>query len=218
LQVRVDAYTVGDTGEVRLDWIPVEVTYTPANYELDLEFQWTTADFAQTNEYLCIKTGIMNGEALEVDVRNGGSWITIIASLTTNLWNNISIGTYLTSDTITFRFLGGTESSDPTQSSWQIDCAIIHVWSVGVNYEMELEEQFTDAEYTRTYEELCIYMGTTDAEDIRVYVWITSNSSWVLLFNDLTANSWNNISVTSYLIESTFTIKFVDGHNLVIVH
>ena len=27
LQVRVDAYTVGDTGEVRLDWIPVEVTY-----------------------------------------------------------------------------------------------------------------------------------------------------------------------------------------------
>ena len=26
-QVRVDAYTVGDTGEVRLDWIPVEVTY-----------------------------------------------------------------------------------------------------------------------------------------------------------------------------------------------
>jgi len=27
LQVRVDAYTVEDTGEVRLDWIPVEVTY-----------------------------------------------------------------------------------------------------------------------------------------------------------------------------------------------
>ena len=30
LQVRVDAYTVGTASEVRLDWIPVEVTYTVA--------------------------------------------------------------------------------------------------------------------------------------------------------------------------------------------
>lgn len=211
LQVRVDAYTVGDTGEVRLDWIPVEVTYTPANYELDLEFQWTTADFAQTSEYLCIYTGTVNAEALKVDIRSESSWVTIINPLLVSQWNNVSIGTYLTSETITFRFLGETETGDTTQSSWQIDVAIIHVWSVGVNYELELEEQFTDVEYSRTYEELCIYMGTTDAEDIKVYVWITSNSSWVLLANDLTANSWNNISVTSYLIDSTFTIKFVDG-------
>jgi hypothetical protein len=28
-RVRIDAYTVGTAGEVRLDWIPVEVTYTP---------------------------------------------------------------------------------------------------------------------------------------------------------------------------------------------
>jgi hypothetical protein len=187
------------------------MNFGPPNYELDLEFQWTTADFDEANEYLSIYVGTVNAEALKVDVRNGGSWTNIIASLTASQWNNVSIGTYLTGATITFRFLGGTETSDTTQSSWQIDCAIIHVWSVGVNYELELEEQFTEAEYTRTYEELCIYMGTTDVEDIRVYVWITSNSSWVLLFNDLTANTWNNVSVTSYLTDSTFTIKFVDG-------
>jgi len=36
-RVRVDAYTVGDPGDVRLDWIPVSVTHTPF-YPMYFEF------------------------------------------------------------------------------------------------------------------------------------------------------------------------------------
>jgi len=225
LQVRVDAYTVGDTGEVRLDWIPVEVTYqtgfavilwrtystdyessaitisrtdftdysqvraqnpntgsswtwtevnaleigsrattlgstetiqisefwivvdyTPYNYELDLEEQWTSADFDETNEYLCIKTGTLDSESLKVDVWNGTSWINVIASLTDSAWNNVSVTTWLTGATFTIRFLGGTETSDTTQDSWDIDATLLHVWTdLSQSYDYVLEVNNTVA-------------------------------------------------------------------------
>jgi hypothetical protein len=210
LRVRVDAYTVDVAGQVNLDWIPVEATYTPANYELDLEFQWTTADFDETNEYLCIYTGTVDAEALKVDVWTG-SWTNIISSLSASQWNNVSIGSYLTSETITFRFLGGTETSDTSQNTWQIDCAIIHVWSTGVNYELELEEQFTDCDYTRTFEELCIYMGAMNGETLSVQWWNSTSNSWLTIIASLSSNQWNNVSVVDYLTSATFTILFVDG-------
>jgi len=43
------------------------------------------------------------------------------------------------------------------------------------------------------------------SENIRVDVW--TGSTWQSLFTDLT-NGWNNISVSSYLNSSTFTIRF----------
>jgi len=80
-----------------------------------------------------------------------------------------------------------------------------------VNYELDLEVQWTNATYTRTNEELCIKAGTTSAEDIKVYVWNDTGSSWHLVFSNLAANSWNNISVTSYLTSGTFTVRFLGG-------
>ena len=186
---------------------------TPANYELDLEFQWTTADFDETNEYLCINTGTLDAEALKVDVWTG-SWTNIISSLNVSQWNNVSIGTYLTDTTITFRFLGGTETGDTSQSTWQIECNLIHVWSVGVNYELDIEEQFTNCNYSRPNEILCIFAGTwTTSETLRVDAWNTSSNAWVTVIASLTANQWNNVSVSSLLTSSTFTIRFVDGTN-----
>jgi hypothetical protein len=182
-----------------------------SNYQLDLEFQWTTADYNETNEYLCIYTGTFTGgEALKVDVWTGSSWANIISSLSANQWNNVSISSYLTNATITFRFLGGTETNDPTQSTWQIDVAIIHVWSTGVNYELELEEQFTNVNYTRSNEELCIRMGSfsADGEALSVQWWNATSSSWVTIIASLSANQWNNVSVSNYLTSSTFTIRF----------
>ncbi len=103
-----------------------------SNYEMDYEFQWTTADYDETNEYLCIRTyTYTNTEVLKVDVRSGSNWVTVIASLTASAWNNVSISTYLTSATITFRFLGATETGDTSQSTWKIECSLIHVWSEG---------------------------------------------------------------------------------------
>jgi len=166
IQTRVDAYTVGDTGEVRLDWIPVEVTYTPANYELDLEFQWTTAEFSETNEELCIKTGTLNAESLKVDVRSGSSWINVIASLVVSDWNNVSISTYLISNTITFRFLDGTVSTDSSQSTWQIECNLIHAWTAPVGYNLNLRVR--DYDLTDNIQDAYVYkdsdIKTSDAD------------------------------------------------------
>jgi len=126
---RIDFNSQADTNEGSfVDDVVVNKTLAN-NYELDLEFQWTTAVFNETSEYLCIYTGTVDAEALKVDVWNGASWTNIIASLSASQWNNVSIGTYLTSETITFRFLGETETGDTSQSTWQIDCALLYTHS-----------------------------------------------------------------------------------------
>ena len=112
-----------------LDALIVRVTYSPTNYEMDVEFQWTTADFDETVEELAVYCGTQDAEALILQVRNSGAWTTLVADLVASAWNNVSIAPYLTTTTLTIRFLGGTESSDAVQSAWQIDCALIHVYS-----------------------------------------------------------------------------------------
>ena len=57
---------------------------------------------------------------------------------------------------------------------------------------------------------MCIKTGTRGAEDINVDVW--NGSTWITVFTDLTPNSWNNISVSSYLNLSNFTIRFKGGN------
>jgi len=77
------------------------------------------------------------------------------------------------------------------------------------NYHLDLEIQWTSVNYSRTAEELCIMAGPTEDEDIEVYAW---NGSWNLVLSDLTANSWNNVSVSDYLTSSTFTVRFLGGN------
>ena len=102
------------------------------NYQLDLEVQWTNANYTRTNEYLCIYTGSFSGsENLRVDVWTGSTWETIIDALQPNAWNNVSVSAYLTSSNFTIRFKDTVESNDSTQSSWQIDCALLRL---GNNY------------------------------------------------------------------------------------
>jgi len=125
----------------RLSWSNVEtagrqVIYAAfggsVNYELDLEVQWTNATYTRTNEELCIKTGTTSAEDIKVYVWNatGSSWHLILSDLTANSWNNISVTSYLTSSTFTVRFLGGTETGDTSQDTWQIDCTLLHTWGV----------------------------------------------------------------------------------------
>lgn len=73
------------------------------------------------------------------------------------------------------------------------------------NYELDLEVQWTNTYYNGINEELCIYGGTMGSEDIQVDVW--NGSAWENLFTDL-SSGWNNVSVSSYLDSSTFTIRF----------
>ncbi len=74
-----------------------------------------------------------------------------------------------------------------------------------VNNELDLEVQWTNVDYNQPNEELCIYGGTMGTEDISVDVW--DGAAWQNLFTDLT-NGWNNITISSYLTSSTFTIRF----------
>jgi hypothetical protein len=94
---------------------------------------------------------------------------------------------------------------------WIDDVAITKEVSIPNNYELDLEVEFTNVDCYEDNEVICIYAGTTSSEDIRVYVWNASDSTWHLLFNDLTANSWNNKTVTNTITSPTVTLRFLGG-------
>jgi len=98
------------------------------NYKLDLEIQWTSTNYTRASEELCIYTGALDAESIRVDVWAGSSWTNIANDLTGSSWNNFTIGTWLTSSVFTIRFRGDIEVSDTSQSSWEIDCALLHTW------------------------------------------------------------------------------------------
>jgi len=76
------------------------------------------------------------------------------------------------------------------------------------NYDLDLEVQWTNATHDLTNEQLCIFGGAMGSENLRIDVW--DGFTWQSLFNDL-SSGWNNISITDYLISSTFTIRFKGG-------
>jgi hypothetical protein len=124
--------------------------------------------------------------------------------LQTNQWNNVSVLSYLTTSTFTFRFKGSNDAGDLVLDTWQIDAVLVHTWSV--NYELDLEEQFTGVDFGQSNEYLCVYAGALGAESLKVDVY--SGGSWVTVIPVLQTNQWNNVSVLSYLTTSTFTFRF----------
>ena len=184
-----------------------------SDYKLDQEVQWTNLPYLLPNENLSIYGGTMGAEDVKVDVWNGTGWENVFTDLSSG-WNNVSITDWLTSSTFTIRFKGGTETGDPSQDTWQIDVALIHVWNEGGggdNHELDLEVQWTSASYTLAHEELCIKTGTfSGSEDLMVYAWNVSTSDWHWVMN-LTASTWNNVSVTDWLNNENFTIQFLGG-------
>jgi hypothetical protein len=118
-----------------------EVWGTSYNYQLDLEERFTNVDNATVyvNSELCIFAGTWStSETLKVDVWNttSSSWVNVIASLTKNAWNNVSIANLLTA-TVTIRFHDGAETNDTVQDSWNIDVALLHAWSDEYTSEVE---------------------------------------------------------------------------------
>lgn len=118
------------------DWAQ-SIYATCVNYELDLEVQWTNVDYMQDNAELCIYTGALNSENLGVDVWSGSNWVTVINSLQSNQWNNVSVKAYLTGNTFTMRFKGSNEINDYSQDSWNIDVVLLHVWFDEYTVEVE---------------------------------------------------------------------------------
>ncbi|MCW4048684.1 MAG: hypothetical protein NWE89_03000 [Candidatus Bathyarchaeota archaeon] len=211
-KVRFTADSLGYSEHFYLDEVTVIMEIEASLYEdLDLEIQWTNVAYDLLYEELCIYAGSLSAEDIVVEIWNTTSsdWDTIFSDLTASSWNNVSISGWLTSDTVTVRYRGGDTTGDTVKNTWQIDIALIHTWDDGTaEYSLDMEYQWTGADFTESDEELCIYGGTMGSEDILVDVWF--NGSWNNVFTDL-STGWNNVSVTQYLNSSIFTIRVRDG-------
>ena len=140
-----------------------------ANYELDLEVQWTSVDYDEINEELCIYAGNMGTEDLRVDYWTGSAWSNLLTDLTANDWNNVSVS--LTSTTFTIRFKGGNETVDAFQDLWNIDVTLLHVWS---------DEYTSEVEFT----------GSSNMENWSQLYW-TANSAWTIGSVSVTLQLYN---------------------------
>jgi hypothetical protein len=76
-------------------------------------------------------------------------------------------------------------------------------------YQLNLETQFTNVQYTQQNARLCIYGGSMSSNPLGVEYWNATTSSWNSVSTSLNASSWNNITVT--LTSSVFTIRFEAG-------
>ena len=98
------------------------IQYSPnaTNYVLNLQEQWLNVNATNLRQDLCIKTGTMGTEPLLVQVLHGGSWNNLM-TLSPNYFNNASLAPYIDSSTLTIRFVGSNDATDPIQDSWNID-------------------------------------------------------------------------------------------------
>ena len=94
------------------------------NYAINLQEQFLNVNASNLRQDLCIKTGTMGSEPLLVQVLHGGSWQNLM-TLTPNYFNNASLAPYIDSSTLTIRFIGSNDVTDPTQDSWNIDAVFL---------------------------------------------------------------------------------------------
>ena len=210
LRIMLVLYKSGGTDYVYADHLQIGVSSPKVtDYEADFEYSWSTADNDESIEELCINIGSVGGtEPLTVSYWDGSGW-TQLGEITSSGWTNLT-ATGLISSTYIITLRGAEAATDAVQDSWTIDLITLHTWTVQTyNYELDLEVQWTSASYDNNNEFLCIYAGSTDAEDLVIDVW--DGIGWTNLLSDLQANSWNNVSIKSWLTSSTFTIRFKGG-------
>lgn len=186
-------------------------TAADPDYELDIEYGWSAVDFDETSgEELAIFAGPQDAESLRVDIWTG-SWTNIIADLTYNVWNNVSIAAYLDDATVEIRFVDTDKASENSPDSWQIDVVLIHVWTDAVvDYELDREYQWTTVvNFTETNEEVAIYVQEAGTEDLMVNYY---DAGWNFLGNITNSGvpTWFNFTATG-LTGATYTIQFISG-------
>ncbi|MFQ5979603.1 MAG: hypothetical protein ACE5OZ_15860 [Candidatus Heimdallarchaeota archaeon] len=165
-----DSNQAGDA--IRNDWKIDLITlhvWSPSNYVFDRELGWEGVDFDEAIEELCILTGTVGTEDLKIDVWDSASWTTIatISDADDNTWINTCISAYLTSSTIEVRFLGATESSDSSQSAWEIDTVLIHTSVIPT-----------------------AIVGSSLANETTIYLRYNYFYTWWLIWNDSKSEIW----------------------------
>jgi hypothetical protein len=215
-EIHFDTERVGgsDNADVYIYEYAIKVT-TSSNYELDFEYQWTNANYSETYEEVCINVQTYQqgaSETLKAWEWTGSTWASL-GTFYQNGWNNFT-ASYITGSTYYIKVNDTDQSGDSTQDSWNIDSIILHTWSTTINYRLDLEEQWTAAQYDQDVELLCIKWGSVPSsnEKLNISVWNSTDSSWNFIFevNSTHDSSWTNISITTWLLSSTFTIQFED--------
>jgi hypothetical protein len=149
------------SGKTVFDWRGDLVRYQAVNasYQLDLEVQWTGAEYTQENAWLCIfYGGTLGTENLTLDLWTGTVWQNVFGVLS-NGWNNVSVSTYLTSSLFTIKFKGATPG-DAVQDNWNIDVCLLHLWTIADAYTAEIE-----------------FTGSSNLQSWTSLVWLV-DSSW----------------------------------------
>jgi hypothetical protein len=141
----------GAGDDVRIDHAMIGVA-EPVNYEVNLEVRFTSVSAAYEMTYLCIQTGSTGAEDLGVSVWNGVGWDSLVADVNPSGWTNVSVTSYV-NDTMTFRFLGGDETADSSQDTWEIDSVLLRQQD---SYHLDLEVQWTGVDYSQPNEYLCV--------------------------------------------------------------
>jgi hypothetical protein len=93
-----------------------------------------------------------------------------------------------------------------TSSSFDISIDLARYRTVSPIYALNMEEQWTNLNFTALHPTLCIKTGSLGSENLAVDVWHAG--SWNTVITGLASNAWNNVSVAQYMDSSTFTIRF----------
>jgi FlaG/FlaF family flagellin (archaellin) len=208
-------HTTSDTGQEYLHSVdvvqwPLSDNSSPSNYELDLEVQFTSVNTEVDVYSLCIKTGPLGAENININLWNvtDGSWSQLASDLIENDWNNYTVTDYISSN-VTIRFKGGAEFSDTVVDSWEVDAVLLHGFNQ--SYVLNQEMQWVASNSSRDHAQICVYTGSTDVEDVEIDIWNKTYGTWDFLATDLSPYSWNNLTVSDYLVDDLgVTILFKD--------
>ncbi|MFX0062045.1 MAG: DUF2341 domain-containing protein, partial [Candidatus Hermodarchaeota archaeon] len=125
-------------GKIRMDHVQVKIYYTIEFFEFDREFSFELPPLYDEEQELCIRTGTLANEDLNVDLWNSSAstWISILnlQNSDSDTWKNVSLTSYLPNSNFHFRFIGGTTIVDATNDTWQIDAVLIKYKLIAPNF------------------------------------------------------------------------------------
>jgi hypothetical protein len=160
-------------------------------------------------------TGCESGELL-LQFYNGSQWVTTpiidLGATTSTAWIHQQVKITKITDSQYFqsqfrvRIIASTNQWDDDA---YVDLVTVKKEVTTASYQLDLEEQWTNVNYTSPNQDLCIKAGSLGSEPLMVDVWNSGTGTWVNV-GTLTGlvNGWKNMTVASYITSSTFTIRF----------
>jgi len=154
--------------------------------------------------------GGCEGGEFRLQYYDGDNWDTIYdlgSTYSHDQWfhyqHKITETQYLHSEFKIRFYVRGTHYSDDAN----IDLVTVKKEADSSSFQLDLEEQWTNINYSDPKKDLCIKAGDLGSEPLLIDVW--HSNSWVNVAT-LTGliNGWKNVSITPYLTSSTFTIRF----------